>query len=272
MQKFKRQADQQSQAKSVPTNSELWQSWQFFWNSKLGQAITVAEQLQLQPWLEEQRGYDCLNLSSLLAPPWLASCPIKHQICWRPDTSSANHASCLIADPAALPLPNDSIDLVLLHHILELAAKPHEVLREAARVTLPKGELWVVGFNPSSLLGLSRYLPSSWQAQNTWVLHQAQLVGLAKLLHWIEFLDLQLIDLVRFWHRPAWSHRYNLEKCAGLDTWLMPKNLPGGGVYLLRLRKLVGSPLRPDFVRTKPSWLTARPVSLPTRTSLKTEK
>jgi SAM-dependent methyltransferase len=56
----------------------------------------------------------------------------------------------------ALPLPNNSLDALVLHHALEIADDPRGVLREAARVVAPGGRVIVCAFNPLSLWGLRR--------------------------------------------------------------------------------------------------------------------
>ena len=48
--------------------------------------------------------------------------------CWR-----------LRADPRQLPLASQSVDLVVLPHVLEFGADPHQILREAERVLMPEG-------------------------------------------------------------------------------------------------------------------------------------
>lgn len=60
----------------------------------------------------------------------------------------------LVTDPAALPFPAASLDLVVLPHTLELSANPHQVLREVERVLVPEGRVVVCGLNPASLWGL----------------------------------------------------------------------------------------------------------------------
>ena len=71
----------------------------------------------------------------------------------------------LLADPAALPFSEASLDLVVMPHTLETSPDPHAVLREAARVLMPEGRIVVCGLNPASLLGVQRraergvYLP-----------------------------------------------------------------------------------------------------------------
>ena len=53
----------------------------------------------------------------------------------------------------ALPFENQSLDLVVLPHTLELTTDPHLALREVERVLVPEGRVVIVGFNPASLWG-----------------------------------------------------------------------------------------------------------------------
>ena len=67
----------------------------------------------------------------------------------------------LQADSRVIPLASSSVDVVVLIHQLEFTPAPHQVIREAARVLAPEGQLLVLGFNPYSLWGLRRILSSS---------------------------------------------------------------------------------------------------------------
>ena len=58
-----------------------------------------------------------------------------------------------------LPFAANSIDLVVLPHVLEFHDNPHQILREVERILIPDGQLVVTGFNPLSLWGLRRRLP-----------------------------------------------------------------------------------------------------------------
>src|ERR1043165_5563951 len=59
--------------------------------------------------------------------------------------------AALAADPLQLPLASQSVDLVVLPHVLEFHESPHEVLREAERVLMPEGHVVISGFNTASL-------------------------------------------------------------------------------------------------------------------------
>lgn len=56
---------------------------------------------------------------------------------------------------AELPVASDSIDLVLLPHLLEFQANRYQILREIERVLKPEGELIILGFNPWSRYALA---------------------------------------------------------------------------------------------------------------------
>jgi len=253
-------------------NTQIWQSLQNFWHSYLGKEVLRIEAELLAPIMESLCGYHVLVVGSCPSKTLLENCAIKHQIEWRPAFELAEHSSCIIADPSQLPLPNDSMDVVLLHHSLEIFDRPHALLKEAARVTLPKGEMLIIGFNPYSLWGLTRLLPKSLQAEPLQVLKSVELIGQKKLQDWFEFLDLKQEECHRFFHRPACNHKKTLERLADLDRRLDKKNWPLAGIYLLRIKKRVGSPLRPKVTQKSAGWLSNQPVTSPTRTSLKTEK
>ncbi|WP_430462420.1 methyltransferase domain-containing protein [Thalassolituus sp. LLYu03] len=57
----------------------------------------------------------------------------------------------------AWPLPDNSVDVVVLQHVLDMSTHPHQIIREAARVIVPNGYLIITGFNPYSLWGAVRW-------------------------------------------------------------------------------------------------------------------
>src|ERR1044071_8163962 len=62
--------------------------------------------------------------------------------------------AALAADPLQLPLASQSVDLVVLPHVLEGHHNPDEVLGAAERVLMPEGHVVISGFNTSSLFRL----------------------------------------------------------------------------------------------------------------------
>ena len=52
--------------------------------------------------------------------------------------SGGHHYPVVQGSAIALPVESDSVDVVVLPHILEFEAQPHEALRESARVIVPR--------------------------------------------------------------------------------------------------------------------------------------
>jgi len=64
----------------------------------------------------------------------------------------------LVMAENCLSIANDSIDIILLPHVLEISDDPHGVLRELDRILRSDGHVVILGFNPVSLWGLRHLL------------------------------------------------------------------------------------------------------------------
>lgn len=137
-------------------------------------------------------------------------------------------APALQCDFDALPFPNQSLDLVVLPHALELARDAHDTLREVERVLVPEGRVIVTGLNPTSLwalrqhaghlrrrlgLGGRPYLPRS-----------GGLIGYWRLRDWLRLLGFE-VEVGRFgcWRPPfnsaRWLQRWGWIEATGERWW-----------------------------------------------------
>ena len=64
---------------------------------------------------------------------------IRHRIVADKQLLTVEGLSSLPALPEQLPLAANSMDVVVLQHLLDVTVNPHAVLREAARVLIPEG-------------------------------------------------------------------------------------------------------------------------------------
>jgi len=96
------------------------------------------------------------------------------------------------ATPASLPIASESIDLLILPHVVEFDADPHGVLREAERVLRPEGRLVVLTFNPFCIHGIVRRLArrEAFRSQ--------RFVPSARLLDWLRLLKFEAEFAVAF--------------------------------------------------------------------------
>jgi SAM-dependent methyltransferase len=139
------------------------------------------------------------------------------------------------ADPRFLPLGAQSVDLVILPHVLEFSPDPHQILREAERVLMPEGHIVIAGFNPLSLWGIKRRL-SRRRSDYPWC---GDFIGLLRLRDWLKLLGFEL-NGGRFgcyappFSQSKWLQRFAFMEKAGDRWWPIC-----GGVYVVRAVKRV---------------------------------
>jgi SAM-dependent methyltransferase len=156
----------------------------------------------------------------------------------QPPQSQPPQPPHLLCETQALPLASQSMDLVLLPHVLEFSSQSHAILREAERVLRPEGQIVITGFNPLSLWGLRRALPSA-QSQMPF---QGQFIGLHRLKDWLTLLGLEL-NGGRFgcyappFSNATWLRRAAFMEKAGDRWWPI-----AGAVYAVRaIKRVVGA-------------------------------
>lgn len=121
-----------------------------------------------------------------------------------------------------LPLATQSIDLVVVPHVLEFASDPHQVLREVDRVLRPEGRVIVSGFNPISLWGARQWFTRAFSSE-PFLPREGQFIALPRLRDWFKLLSFDF-DRGRYGcYRPPcrtqkWLDRTSFMESAG-DRW-----------------------------------------------------
>jgi SAM-dependent methyltransferase len=140
----------------------------------------------------------------------------------------------LYADPAFLPFAENSLDLVVLPHVLEFTDNPHAILREVYRVLRPEGRMVLSGFNPFSLWGIKRYFGR--EQTQPW---NGNFVGLYRMKDWLSLLGFDVVGGKLDCYVPACTSEKWLARCGFFeaigDRWWPI----GGGVYFLQVAKRV---------------------------------
>jgi len=140
----------------------------------------------------------------------------------------------LRADFRDLPIASNSVDLVVLPHVLEFASDPHQIVREVARVLLPEGRVMIACFNPLSLWGLRRAFGR--KAHYPW---SGRFINLARLKDWCALLGLEISAGRMSCYAPPcasekWLARFAFMEAAGDRWWPIQ-----GGVFFLQAVKRV---------------------------------
>ncbi len=135
-----------------------------------------------------------------------------------PDLSVALHC-----DFDALPFANQSLDLVVMPHTLELARDPHLTLSEVERVLMPEGRVLILGFNPASLWGLRQRMGRGGRAVgigrrgDLYLPSAGEFLGYRRVRDWLRLLSFE-VEAGRFgcWRPPFASQRW-LDRMAWMD-------------------------------------------------------
>ncbi|HJS91143.1 MAG TPA: methyltransferase domain-containing protein [Steroidobacteraceae bacterium] len=221
-----------------------------WWSSPLGAALIAAESQLLGEALEDVFGWELLQIGAWgPARELLAGARTRRQsIVAVPGLSSS---ADILGRPTQLPIVSDSIDAVLLPHILEFATDPYAIVREADRVLVGEGRLLVLGFRPWSLWGVrARWSRSGFPPGMRRVLSER------RIREWLVLLGYEVVSAQHYLYRGPFSG--GLAAGEGLGRMLrrgLTYPLPANA-YLLKARKRIYTltPIRPRF-RERPAVL-----------------
>jgi SAM-dependent methyltransferase len=171
-------------------------------------------------------------------------------------------------DFTELPFASQSLDLVVLPHLLEFAAEPHQVLREVERVLIPEGQLIISGFNPASLWGMRQ--AAGRLTGGSFLPRDGEFISLPRLKDWLKLLNMEVGRGHFGCYAPPcatqkWLHRFGFMEPAGARWWPY-----FGAVYVVRaIKRVQGMRLIGPVWNKRPA-ASARAVPATNRTASRT--
>ncbi|MDP0589692.1 MAG: hypothetical protein QS748_11095 [Candidatus Endonucleobacter bathymodioli] len=129
-----------------------------WFGSSGGMSILKAEQRFLDCTLQRIFGYYACQVSVAGGLEMLNNCSVGYHFKLINTPTASHGLSAIACDANFWPINPGSLDLILLHHVLDIADSPHRLLIEAAKSIIPEGKLVVLGFNPCSLSGIGRWI------------------------------------------------------------------------------------------------------------------
>jgi SAM-dependent methyltransferase len=140
-------------------------------------------------------------------------------------------------DYTELPFASQSVDLIVLPHVLEFSTDPHQVLREVERVLIPEGQVIICGFKPASLWGARHVLRRV--GGTSFLPRTEELISMPRMKDWLKLLNMSASQSHFGCYAPAcrtekWLHRYTFMDNAGSRWWPY-----FGGVYIIQAVKRV---------------------------------
>ncbi len=197
--------------------------------SPLGSYLLGQEQAYLDEAVADIFGFHALQLG-LPQQNFLRASRIAHKLIISPEQGTH-----LRANFDALPVESQSIDLLILPHVLEFTDNPHQILREVDRVMMPEGRVMIIGFNPWSLWGAKRAMTYG-ERDYPWRGHY---VSLVRMKDWLALLGFDVTAGRLGCYVPPcksqkWLERFTFMERAGDRWWGI-----AGGVYMLQAIKRV---------------------------------
>ena len=186
-----------------------------------------------------------------------------------PPTAQAPHPkAALVADFSALPFEENSVDLVVLPHSLELGADPHATLREVGRVLVPEGKVVICCLNPASLWGLRQRRAHLYRRLGFGELYlpdAGEFIGYRRLRDWLRLLSFEVEAGTFGCYRPAmksekWLDRYQWIDSVGERWW----PIFGAVYFLVAVKRVRGIKLIGPTWKASPGIATA-PVPMANR-------
>ncbi len=227
--------------------AERWRLRQWYAEG-LGRWLLESEQQQLDQILPNLFGYHLIQVGHMVDDDLLHSSRISHRVVVDGDLCRLEAAAGgpgLLGRPDALPLQRDSVDVVVLPHILEFEAHPHEVLREVERVLVAEGHVVILGFNPWSLWGLWRLLRRR-HGHPPWY---GTFRSVLRLKDWLALLGFDIIMTCNYFYRPPLRHAGFMRRLGFLER-LGKRWWPFlGGAYVMVAKKRVVTltPIKPRW-------------------------
>ena len=226
-----------------------------------GQYLLEWEQTQLDRVVADLFGFHALQLGMPVLEGLRAN-RMPHR--WVGSEKVMLGRTDLVLDPTALPFPDQSLDLVVLPHTLELSEDPHATLREVYRVLVPEGKVVVCGFNPASWWGARQrwvHLAQRLGLNSAFLPQTGEFIGYWRLRDWMRLLGLEIQGGRFGCYRPAvlssrWLERFAWMDDAGDRWWPIL-----GAVYLLVASKRVHGMrlMQPGWRASKASRVAAVP-------------
>lgn len=213
--------------------------------SPLGQAILQTEKDIATHILPLRFGYHALYCGLGDPDALFEESPIAHKFIAAEQPLDDVWLPFVYGEPTALPLANDSVDLVVLQHSLDFEQNPHQVLREAARVLIPGGSMVIMGFNPWSVWWLWR-LGHFHTQEAPWA---ARFISPTHLNDWLKLLDLDVEGCETGYYLPPWQGLATADKFKKFRQVAERFFTKQGAVYVLVAKKNVScvTPVLPKW-------------------------
>lgn len=193
---------------------EVWPQLQSWYQTPMGRRLQALEQQWLAQILPNLFGYHLVQVGYVGQVDLTASSRISHRVMMSAcNNTLPGHAIQFCGQSDRLPIATDSVDVVLLPHVLEYSHHPHEVLREVDRILVPEGHVVMLSFNPFSLWGGWR-LTAAWRQHMPWC---GKFLSTTRLRDWLALLGFDMVQQQGYGFMPPWNTSHLADRLHWLE-------------------------------------------------------
>ncbi|WP_422137949.1 hypothetical protein [Endozoicomonas sp. ALC020] len=237
----------------MPQKLQALQGWM---QSGAGEFVLETERCHIEHELKYIFGYHAVELSVSPTAALLSESQVSRNFQFHPLNSEPT--SSLLLDPYHWPIAPGSLDLVLLHHMVEVSDRPHRLLSEAGHTIIPGGKMMVVGFNPLSLCNIKRMILPGYRRLFSGV----QFISPSRMKDWLTLLGFSVEKVIHGAYLFPSTH-----SAMGLKSELIEQRcrswmLPFGSFYIIvATREVAGmTPIKPVWSSVGQS-LVGKPIT-----------
>lgn len=231
-----------------------WRGLQQWYRQPLGQRFGAAESGILQEMLPLLFGYYLIALGEPLTPELLQVSPVSRRWLMGLTPEVGRQAELLLA-PEQLPIATDSVDVLVLSHVLEFSRDPVATLKEVDRVLIAEGYAIILGFNPLSLWGLW-YALGGRHRRREHPFNGADVCSVSGLRSWLALLGLETVAVHYHSYRPPLRESSTRERSSFMESIGQRHCRSSGGGYILLAKKRVST-----LTLLRPRWFGRHPAS-----------
>ncbi|PIZ03572.1 MAG: hypothetical protein COY58_08965 [Gammaproteobacteria bacterium CG_4_10_14_0_8_um_filter_38_16] len=185
------------------------------WYRKMpGSMLLADEKVWLDRVLKKNRARILLQLGGPFDDHLTDSAPVSKTIFVGSDSRPKSANPVIQANADALPIDSDSVDIVLLMHVLESTPNAVGVLQEAHRVLKPNGKIIVFGFNRFGVWNLLRFLTR--KHFSPWV---GKCFSIGKVKRKLRATDCSVTIQQTICFRPPFENAVRAKRWFFLETW-----------------------------------------------------
>jgi SAM-dependent methyltransferase len=206
---------------TVSAQASAAEDWSHWWRGTSGQYLLAWEQALIDERVSDIFGFNAFQCGTPELDALRSNrMPLRRLVLGvqyaQQDELLRAWLPVLIDQFEALPFESQSVDLLVLPHVLEQSHDPHQLLREAERVLRPEGRIIILGLNPFSLWG-ARHAVTGWLLKPKLPV-QTRMISLSRLRDWLKLLEIEFDRASFGCYRPLVHSPKTLQRSAFFEA------------------------------------------------------